>query len=83
MTRRRIQPKAAVELETVSLRLPVELVRAVEQYAKYLGGSTDRTHVITQAIEIALAQDKDFQKAQAASPAVPAPGPVRAVRATA
>jgi hypothetical protein len=62
VTRRRIQPKAAVELETVSLRFPVELVRAVEQYAKFLGGSTDRTYVITQAIEIALAQDRDFQK---------------------
>jgi hypothetical protein len=37
VTRRRIQPKAALELETVSLRLPAQLVRAVEQYAKYLG----------------------------------------------
>ena len=53
MTRRRIQPKAALELETVSLRLPAQLVRSVEQYAKYLGGSTDRTYIITQAIEIA------------------------------
>jgi hypothetical protein len=63
--RRRIQPKASVELETVSLRLPSELVRTVEQYAKYLGGSTDRTYVIAQALEIALAQDADFQKALA------------------
>ena len=78
MNRRRIQPKAAVELETVSLRLPVELVRSVEQYAKYLGGSTDRTHVITQAIEIALEQDKGFRKALAARPAASASGPVRA-----
>jgi hypothetical protein len=78
VTRRRIQPKAAVELETVSLRLPAQLVRAVEEYARYLGGSTDRTHVITQAIEIALAQDKAFQKALAARPAAPASGPVRA-----
>jgi hypothetical protein len=29
--RRHIQPKAAVELEAVSLRLPADLVRAVEQ----------------------------------------------------
>jgi hypothetical protein len=57
VTRRLIQPKAAVELETVTLRLPAPLVRAVEQCAKYLGGSTYRTHVITQAIEIALEQD--------------------------
>ena len=77
MARRRIQPKLAVELETVSLRLPVRLVRAVEQYAKYLGGSTDRTHVIAQAIEIALQQDAAFQKTLAARPA-PVGGPVRA-----
>ena len=78
MTRRRIQPKAALELETVTLRLPAQLVRAVEQYAKYLGGSTDRTYVITQAIEIALQQDADFQKALGATPAPHAAGPVRA-----
>ena len=78
MIRRRIQPKAALDLETVSLRLPAELVRAVEQYAKYLGGSTDRTYVITQAIEIALQQDADFQKALGARPAPHTAVPVRA-----
>jgi hypothetical protein len=75
--RRRIQPKAAVELEAVSLRLPAQLVRTVEEYAKYLGGSTDRTHVITQAIEIALAQDVEFQKSLGAKPTVCVAGPVR------
>jgi hypothetical protein len=62
VAKRRIQPKPSVELETVTLRLPVHLVRAADQYAKYLGGSSDRTYVIAQAIEIALAQDADFQK---------------------
>jgi hypothetical protein len=62
----------------VTLRLPAPLVRAVDQYAKYLGGSTDRTHVITHAIEIALAQDKDFQKALSARPSAPASSPIRA-----
>ena len=71
MNRRRIQPKVAVELETVSLRLPAQLVRAVEQYAKYLGRSTDRTYVVTQAIEIALQQDAEFQKTLSADPAAP------------
>ena len=78
MNRRRIQPKAAVELESVTLRLPAQLVRTVEQYAKHLGGSTDRTHVITQAIEIALAQDADFQKSLTIRPAATVAGPVRA-----
>jgi len=59
---RRIEARPAIELETVSLRLPAHLVRAVDQYAKYLGGSTDRTYIITQAIEIVLERDAEFQK---------------------
>jgi metal-responsive CopG/Arc/MetJ family transcriptional regulator len=72
MAKRRIQPKPSVELETVTLRLPMHLVRTVD-HAKYLGGSTDRTYVIAQAIKIALAQDADFQKTSTAraSGAVP------------
>ncbi len=60
--RTRIQPKGAVELETVSLRLPPQLVRVADQLPKYLGGSTDRTPVITQVIEIAHEHDADFQE---------------------
>ena len=78
MNRRRIQPRVAVELETVTLRLPAQLVRAVEQYAKYLGGSTDRTYVITQAIEIALQQDAEFQKTLNSRPAALAASRVHA-----
>ncbi len=79
MNRRRIQPKVAVELETVGLGLLVQLVRAVEQYAKYLGGSTDRTYVIIQAIEIALQQDAEFQKTLSARPAAPLARPARTI----
>ena len=77
MAKRRIQPKPSVELETVTLRLPVQLVRAVDQYAKYLGASTDRTYVIAQAIEIALAQDADFQETSTARAAGAVPVAVR------
>ena len=62
MTRRRIQPRPALELESVSLRLPAQLVQSVDHYAKYLGGSTARTYVTTQAIEFARERDADFQK---------------------
>jgi predicted transcriptional regulator len=50
----RIQPRPLVELETITLRLPAELVRAVDDFAKHLGGSSDRTYVITKAIELAI-----------------------------
>jgi hypothetical protein len=74
VARHRVQPRPSVELETVTLHLPVQIVRAVDQYAKYLGGSTDRRHGITEAIEITLAQDADFQKTATdrAAGAVPA-----------
>jgi hypothetical protein len=74
---RRIQPKPSVELGTVTLRLPVQVVRSVDQYAKYLGGSTDRTYVMAQAIEIAMAQDRDFQKTRTSRTAGAVPGAVR------
>jgi hypothetical protein len=66
VNRRRIQPKVAVELETVRLQLPALLGRAVERYAKYLGSSTDLTYVTTQAIEIALRRDAELQKTRSA-----------------
>jgi hypothetical protein len=76
MTRRRIQARPALELETVSLRLPAQLVRTVDDYAKYLGGSTDRTYVITQALEITIERDAEFQKHRTAkhSPSATAAG---------
>ena len=69
MAHRRIEARPVVELATVSLRLPAQLVRAVDQYAKFLGGSTDRTYIITQAIEIVLERDAEFQKVRAVSDA--------------
>ncbi len=77
MARRRAQPKPSVELETVTLRLPVHLVRAVDQYAKYLGGSSDRTYVVAQAIEIAVAQEPDIQKTATARAAGALPAAIR------
>jgi hypothetical protein len=57
--RRRIQPKAAVERETVSLGLPPS---SSEWYAQFLGGSADRTHVITQAIEIPFGRTRTSRR---------------------
>jgi hypothetical protein len=68
---RRIQPKPAVELMPVSLKLPADLVRRVDAYAKFLGGTTDRTHVVTQALEIALDNDPEFRKAGSKPAATP------------
>ena len=77
MNKRRIQPKGAVEHETVSLRLPVPSsqpsisVRSTSAAAPTAPTSSPRR------IEIALEHDKGFQKTLAAKPAAPASGPVR------
>lgn len=69
MTRRRIQPRPALELERELPPSRAELVRAIDDSDRILGGSTDRTYVITQVIEIALERGADFQKHRAARPA--------------
>ncbi len=53
-----------MELETITLRLPAPLVHAVDDYAKHLGGSSDRTYVITKAIELAIGPTDDYRKAR-------------------
>ena len=65
------QPKVAVELETVSLRLRARLGRSVERHAKYVGCSTDRTYLASQAIEIALRQHAEPQKTLSPDPPAP------------
>ncbi len=53
-----------MELETITLRLPSPLVHAVDDYAKHLGGSSDRTYVITKAIELAIGPTDAHGKAR-------------------
>jgi hypothetical protein len=65
------QPKVAVELETVSLRLRAQLGRSVERRAKYVGSSTDRTYLASEAIEIALREHAEPQKTLSPDPPAP------------
>jgi hypothetical protein len=65
----------------VSLRLRAQLGRHVECYAKYLGGTTDRTYLASQAIEIALRQDAELQKTLCARGLAPTARPRHAAAA--
>ncbi len=76
MNRRRIQPRPVVELETITLRLPAELVHAVDDYAKHLGGSSDRTYVITRRSSWPSAQPTTTAKPARTDPTTPATLPV-------
>ena len=59
-----IQPKPMVETETVSVRFPRSVLDPLDAYCRYLGGATDRSYVIVEAVRQVIERDKDFQKAQ-------------------
>ena len=57
-----IQPKPMVETETVSVRFPKTVLDPLDAYCKYLGGATDRSYVIVEAVRQVVERDKGFQK---------------------
>lgn len=72
-------PKQSLETGTLTIRFPKDLLDDVDAYARHLGGATDRTYVIVEAVREVLATDRNFQKAlkaRTASPSAP-PAPAR------
>ncbi len=69
-----IQPKPLVETETVSVRFPRTLLDTLDAYCRYLGGASDRSYVIVEAVREVVARDKDFQRAQRRPAAHPEKG---------
>ena len=57
-----IQPKPMVETETVSVRFPKTVLDPLDAYCKYLGGATDRSYVIVEAVRQVIERDRGFQK---------------------
>ncbi|MDI6772346.1 MAG: hypothetical protein QME77_07120 [bacterium] len=53
--------EAVVEAE-VTLYLPEPLLRTLDEYARYLGGASDRVYVVGQVLTAFLAQEKTFQQ---------------------
>jgi hypothetical protein len=58
----KVAPKVVEEKRKLTLSLPVSLVERLDMYAKYLGGATDRSHVIEQVLTQFLEQDRDFRR---------------------
>lgn len=59
-----IQPKPLMETEPVSVRFPRPLLESLDAYCRHLGGASDRSYVIVEAVREVLARDRGFQKAQ-------------------
>lgn len=68
-----IAPKPVVELDVVTTRFPKEVLSDLDAYCKYLGGATDRSYVIVEAVRHAIAKDRGYQRTLRAAP-TPATG---------
>ena len=68
-----ITPKPVVEMEVITTRFPKELVSDLDAYCKHLGGASDRSYVIVEAVRHAIAKDRGYQRTLRATP-TPAAG---------
>jgi hypothetical protein len=72
-----IAPKPVVEMDVIATRFPKELLSDLDAYCRYLGGASDRSYVIVEAVRHAIAKDRGYQRTRrhvAASTGAPAPG---------
>ena len=60
MARIKVTPKVVEDRQKVTLALPVTLLERLDAYARYLGGKTDRLHVVEQVLSQFLQQDREF-----------------------
>jgi hypothetical protein len=63
-----ITPKPVVEMEVITTRFPKELVSDLDAYCKHLGGASDRSYVIVEAVRHAIAKDRGYQRARRSAP---------------
>lgn len=74
-----ITPKPLVTTEPVNLRIPQDVLELLDDYCRFLGGATDRTYVILEALRHTIGRDRRYRKARdsrkAAPPAASSPSP--------
>jgi metal-responsive CopG/Arc/MetJ family transcriptional regulator len=58
-----IQPKIRPTLKPVTVSFPEDELATLDEYCRFLGSATDRTHVITEAVRQVISRDKRFRRA--------------------
>jgi len=61
-----IQPKVKPTMRNLTVSLPEDELAALDDYCRFLGGATDRTYVIAEALRQVIRRDKRFKNGQAA-----------------
>ncbi len=58
----KIAPKVKREKRKMFIQLPADLVRDLEEYARYLGGDTDIRYIVEKVLEKFVRSDKKFEE---------------------
>jgi hypothetical protein len=56
-----IRPKPVSPSEPVSVRFPADVLQQLDNYCQYLGGASDRSYVIVEAVRHVIARDRRYQ----------------------
>ncbi len=57
-----IPPKPIIETESLTVRLPKELLELLDDSCRFLGGASDRTYVVTEALRQVVGRDRRYRK---------------------
>ncbi len=57
-----ITPKPVIETEALTVRLPKELLELLDGYCRFLGGATDRTYVVAEALRHVVGRDRRYRR---------------------
>ena len=59
-----IQPKLKHKMRTLTVSLPEGALAALDEYCRLLGGHTDRTYIVSEALRQVIGRDKRFKNSQ-------------------
>ena len=59
-----ITPKPVVATESLTVRLPKEVLELLDDYCRFLGGASDRTYVVTEALRQVVGRDRGYRKSR-------------------
>lgn len=59
-----IKAKPAVATEILTVRVHKDTLELLDDYCRFLGGASDRTYVVGEALRLVIARDRRYRKAR-------------------
>lgn len=59
-----IKAKPAVATEVLAVRVHKDTLELLDGYCRFLGGASDRTYVVGEALRLVIARDRRYSKAR-------------------